>query len=251
MKLPRASLVAFLFLEILPGHIALARATSAVSEPDVSIPFELRHNFLIVVKGRIGSLEDLKFIVDTGSSKTVVSESIAAQLKLPRQPATTVVVRKRLRLQYSVFPDVQIGSLKAVRRQLLVADLQKVSEFGAHVDAILGLDLLSRCKVLEIDYAVREIYFLKPCAASDDVRTSVNSFFVLATLEGRPIHLQIDTGMQGVFLFEERLRAHVKSWESTDRVAAFMGSSRIEQVRLPSLWLGSVQMTAPRIRQAR
>ena len=29
-----------------------------------------------------------------------------------------------------------------------------------------------------------------------------------------------------------------------DRVAAFMGSSRIEQVRLPSLWLGSVQMTA-------
>jgi hypothetical protein len=128
---------------------------------------------------------------------------------------------------------------------MLVADLEKVSEFGATVDAILGLDLLSRCKAVEIDYAAREIHFVKPCAASDDVRTSVNSFFVLATLEGRPIHLQIDTGMQGIFLFEEQLRSRVKTWKSTHRVSGFMGSSRIEQVRLPSLWLGPVHVSAP------
>jgi predicted aspartyl protease len=62
-----------------------------------------------------------------------------------------------------------------------------------------------------------------------------NAFFVPATLEGRSIRLLVDTGMQGVVLFEDRLRSHVGKWEGTEKVSALMGSSRIEQVRLPSL----------------
>ena len=241
------SLVPVLLLQTVNGQTSSVQANmpSGGSEVLDPVPFQLRHDFLVVVGGRIGSFEHLKFIVDTGASRTVVSARFATQLKLRRQPASTIAVGRRLKLEYAMFPEVQVGQLAAVNRQMLVGDLEKISEFGVGVDAILGMDILGRCRALEIDYAAQQLRFVKPCTQPNQQHAATNYFFVLATLEGRPIHLQVDTGMQGIFLFEKQLRSHVKNWESKDPVAVFMGSSRLEQVHLPSLWLGPVQVSAP------
>src|SRR5215472_17814717 len=46
------------------------------------IPFELQNGYLIVVRGSIGKLKNLSFVVDTGSSRTIVDERIARKLHL-------------------------------------------------------------------------------------------------------------------------------------------------------------------------
>jgi hypothetical protein len=131
-----------------------------------------------------------------------------------------------------------------VNRRLMVGDLAKISQFAPNVDAIVGLDILSRCRAWEIDYAARELNFLEPQTASAEGRP-FNAFFVPGILEGRSIRLLVDTGMQGLVLFESRLRSHVGRWKNSERVSAWMGSSKMEQVRLSSLFLGPLQVTAP------
>jgi predicted aspartyl protease len=240
-------LLVCVFFQIVPVRHAFAQAEPHILPPysTISMPFDLREDFLIVVEGRIGPIEHLRFILDTGSSRTIVSQKIADQFTLSRQPALLIALGNKRKLESAIFPEVQIGPLRVLNQPMIVGNLAKVSEFATNVDAILGLDILSRCKALEIDYAAREVRFVNPHSASDEGHASVNAFFVPATLERRSIRLLVDTGMQGVVLFEGRLRSHVGKWESTEKVSALMGSSRIQQVRLPSLWLGPFQINAP------
>jgi predicted aspartyl protease len=206
--------------------------------------FDLRDGFLLVVEGRIGPIEHLRFILDSGSTRTIVSQKIADQLTLSRQPADMDALGKNLKLNSAVFAEVQLGPVQVVNRRLMVGDLAKISQFAPNVDAIVGLDILSRCRAWEIDYAARELNFLEPQAASAEGRP-FNAFFVPGILEGRSIRLLVDTGMQGLVLFESRLRSHVGRWKNSERVSAWMGSSKMEQVRLSSLFLGPLQVTAP------
>ena len=45
-----------------------------------AIPFQLEGGFLIEVEGRIGQLEGLKFILDTGATHSVIDRRIADRL---------------------------------------------------------------------------------------------------------------------------------------------------------------------------
>jgi predicted aspartyl protease len=55
-------------------------STSAVYE----VPFELRGGFLVVFEGRIAHLQNLKFVLDTGASYSVVDRKVAQRLSLRR-----------------------------------------------------------------------------------------------------------------------------------------------------------------------
>jgi len=243
----------------LPACSIAAEARDLVeSRHNLSLPFELRHDFLIVVKGRIGNLEPLRFIVDTGSTRTVVSRKVAARFGLPRGLASSIVMNARVNLESAMFSETQIGPLQVINHWMLVGDLEKLSDFGTGIDAILGLDILGRCKAIEIDYAAREIRFTSPWPASGSGRESTDAprggvvgggagvpFFVPATLQGRMIRLLVDTGVQGIVLSEDRLLAHVGKWKTEETIPARMGFLRIAQVRLPSLWIDSFQIVAP------
>jgi hypothetical protein len=47
-----------------------------------SIPIKVKDGYLVVAKGSIGSLDNLTFIVDTGTSRTLMDSRIAKQLQL-------------------------------------------------------------------------------------------------------------------------------------------------------------------------
>jgi len=243
----------------LPACSIAAEARDLVeSRHNLSLPFELRHDFLIVVKGRIGNLEPLRFIVDTGSTRTMVSRKVAARFGLPRGLASSIGMNARVNLESAMFSETQIGPLQVINHWMLVGDLEKLSDFGTGIDAILGLDILGRCKAIEIDYAAREIRFTSPWPASGSGRESTDAprggvvgggagvpFFVPATLQGRMIRLLVDTGVQGIVLSEDRLLAHVGKWKTEETIPARMGFLRIAQVRLRSLWIDSFQIVAP------
>jgi predicted aspartyl protease len=214
------------------GFIAKAEASKVRT-------FELRESFLIVVDGRIGPLEHLKFILDTGASHTVVSRKIADQLALLREAGSVVNFQKKVPVEWARFPEVQVGPIVAADARMMVADLNQYSEFAKDIDAVVGLDLLSRCQRLQIDYEAKRIVFEARNGTSQAPPFEAKGIFVTLMLQDQPVQLLVDTGFQEIALFEERLRPRMRGVEVQQLGHARMGSLVGDAVRLPGLRLGS------------
>jgi predicted aspartyl protease len=231
---------------LLLAHESDARAATPGIEQNTSasIPFDLRDGFLIVVDGRIGAMEHLKFIVDTGASHTVVSQAIANRLSLARRPGAVIDFQRKVPVEWARFPEIQIGPVVATDTRMMVGDLARYSEFAHDVDAIVGLDLLSRCERLQIDYEARVVRFEKRDTFSGHRRSESNGLLISVTLQNQPMHLLIDTGFQGIALFERRVHARVQRLTVRDRAVAQVGALIGEEVRLPELRVGHEQTNA-------
>jgi predicted aspartyl protease len=227
---------------------------SAIQRGSSAAPFNLRAGFLIVVDGRIGTLQHLKFIVDTGASRTIVSQEIASRLGLAREPGTVIHFQNKLPVEWARFPEVQVGPIVAKNVPMMVGDLPRYSEFAHDIDAIIGLDLLGRCKSLQIDYVAGRVAF-KTCAAPPDPALPASrGIFVTLMLEDQPIHLLLDTGFAGIAVFEKRLRAGLQELNVRDQTqpqyrpkdtVVKIGSLIGEEVRLPGLRIGPDSTTSP------
>lgn len=136
---------------------ALASAATAQERSGDVVPFDLRSS-VIFVKGSIGDVDDLNFIVDTGASVTVVKPATARKLGLVKQGD-----RLGGLLAAPTFKTVEsIGSGKAIVRDLPVAvmnvpqaDLPLFLQ-GISYDGILGYNYLSQF-VVTIDYKKRTL----------------------------------------------------------------------------------------------
>jgi len=122
-------------------------------------PFELGFDFLVIVQGRIGEIDGLKFIVDTGSSDTVIDENVARRLRLPRRPGKVTSFDRDIPVSRTEIGELRAGPIRAARANVIVAKLKDYTEFAQGVDGIIGLDLLSRGNKLSIDYERRVVSF--------------------------------------------------------------------------------------------
>ena len=222
----------------LPGAIA-GPVTSNVEA------FDLREGFLIVVDGRIGPLEHLKFILDTGASHTVVSRKIADRLALSREPGSVINFQRKLPMEWARFPEVQVGPVVATDARMMVADLNQYSEFTKGIDAIAGLDLLSRCQRVQIDYQAKLIGFQARSGASQVPLFQAKGILVTVMLQDQPVHLLVDTGFQEIALFEERLGPRMRGVDVQQVAPVKIGSLVGDVVRFPELKLGPVGPNSP------
>ena len=218
-----------------------ASLAGAIAGPETSNEkaFELREGFLIVVDGRIGPLEHLKFILDTGASHTVVSRKIADQLVVLREPGSVINFQRKLPVEWARFPEVQVGPVVATDARMMVADLNQYSEFTKGIDVIAGLDLLSRCQRLQIDYQAKLIAFQARNSASQVPLFQAKGILVTVMLQDQPVRLLVDTGFQEIALFEERLGSRMHGVDVRQLGQAQIGSLVGDAVRLPGLHLGS------------
>jgi hypothetical protein len=122
---------------------------------------------------------------------------------------------------------------------MMVADLTQYSEFTKDVDAVAGLDLLSRCQRLRIDYEARYITFQGRSGAAQAPLFRAQGVFVTLMLQDEPVHLLVDTGFQEIALFRERLGRRINGVDVQQLGQAQMGSLVGDAVRLPALHVGS------------
>jgi predicted aspartyl protease len=176
-----------------------------------AVPFELTAGFLITVKGSIGKLDGLSFILDTGTQTSVVDRRIADRLRVPRHRARVFSFQKYVLVERAEFPEVQFGPVKAMRVLLSVADLGKISEFSGHADAIIGMDLLSMSKIFRIDYNSGTVWFLLRETTTVDTLQPQHprGLIIPLMVQGQTVHLLVDTGLKGILLYEDRLRKKV------------------------------------------
>ncbi len=233
--------VACLSLFFVPALHADDQPVRSENEPDSRLPFRLSSGYLIEVEGRIGDHSHLKFILDTGASISLVDQRIAQKLKLNAHPAESFNFDRKLQWETATLPELQFGPIRAANVAVLVGNLAGYSEFAGKADAIIGMDLL-KLSNLTIDFDSGHLVFdlTEPgtyLAGGDPMEKCL---IVELQVQGRPVHLIVDTGLQGMLLYEERLRKSVPGLRTAGTLtnATMGGRVQVKQATLPDVRFG-------------
>lgn len=185
-----------------------AEQFSTATPPE--LPFRLSSGFLIEVTGRVAAQGSLKFLLDTGSTISIVDSRIANQIKLPRRPAESLGFGKIVTWEVATVPEVQFGQIKARNVQMLVGNLPEFSAYAKGVDAVIGMDLL-KLTDFSIDYDAKKIIFHSSQREYSGPASEPFLDFVILELlvQGHPVRLIVDSGFPGLLLYDERLRRQV------------------------------------------
>src|SRR5580658_8530796 len=172
--------------------------------PGFPLPFDLVSNFEVVVHGQIGELDGLRFILDTGSSYSMIDRRVADRMRLHRHPGKVFNFDHNLAIEWADAPDVVIGPLRVAGISLMVARLADISEFADSADGIIGLDVLSRANKIGIDYERKRISFEldEECGSKP---SAVKAVIVTVAIQGVPMRLWVDTGLRDMLLYKDRI----------------------------------------------
>jgi predicted aspartyl protease len=226
--------------------------TLAVASPltanESILPFILHRGFSIVVRGSIGGLKGLNFIIDTGAVPSVVDRRLSHRLGLPEQADQVSVFARTVPAQRVVLPHVDVGPVHAAGVEALVQDLSFIERMlGVRIDALIGLDVLGR-RSFSIDYASGCLRFdTLPDAAEVWANMAEGHSFaaVEIDLNGVPTRLMVDTGVKHLILFEGRVQGRFAS----DRIQSVRLSSNIagtvglKEVQTPRVIMGQTPLT--------
>ena len=228
-----------LFLgEPLRAQEALSVATPLERE----LSFRWSHGFLIVVEGQIGSLEKLNLILDTGATRSMISRKLADRLRLDRHASQVLNFNRTVSVELAIAPVLRIGPIYKTNVQILVGDLFRFSKFADNVDGIIGMDLLDGNN-FTVDFTARKVVFnaVVPIATIRGAKSQLNCMTVTIEIQRHPVTLILDTGVQGILLFERRLYARVPALRTTSpsAEASIGGSMRARQVTVLDVHVGT------------
>ena len=178
------------------------------------IPFHLASGYLIVVEGTIGNSEHLKFVIDTGTTRTCIDRQLARQLGLSLEPHTVLRFDRMVRLNSTHLPSLTLGPLRAENFAINVADLSHVGRSATKVAGIVGLDLLESFP-FQIDYEQMEIGFGPiPSLAESAAMDSVPWLPVVSLgFNHSKSRMLVDTGALHIVLYYEKLQGPTYNWK--------------------------------------
>lgn len=213
---------------------------------EATVRFNLYKDYLIVVHGSVGPLKGLNFLLDTGTSPTILDERVASKLQLEEEPASISSLEGSLRGEMATVPSLEFGPMRRENFPVLVRDL---SFFGrslpVRIDAVIGLDVLGKNSFL-VDYRARQIEFgpHSPMPISIPFRDITGLAVIEVELNHSPVRLLVDTGASALILFEARLSVSVPSLSTgaVRRVTNMVGQIESRPVQLNSLKLGDEEL---------
>jgi predicted aspartyl protease len=241
---------------LLVGHIgvSLAQGTAASWARDFpgydlgsSIPFDLQAGFLIVVPGRIGEQSGLRFILDTGATRSFLDRQVAGHIG----PGTRNAVRsveffnfsRTMKFEEAVVGEFQVGPLRSANARMEVTRLADYSELARDSDGIVGLDLLRTSGKLLIDYEGRKVWFSHNLGATGGV-SAPQAFRIRIDIQGVQMRLVVDTGFVGIAVYEDRLRRRLRHLRLEGAFSPVeLGQLHTTRVRLPGVSIGGAAET--------
>ena len=224
---------------LLTQHVQ-AQGLSSSTESS-TIPFDLVSSFLVVVDGQIGNLKGLRFILDTGATHSVLDRKVADRLGLQRHAGKVMNIDNYIPVEWSNIQDLRVGPMRVQAVRVMVVKLAEYSKLAKNADGIIGLDLLSRSKKFTIDYDSRTVS-LQLMEAGTPERSASKCFVIPVIVQGIPIHLVIDTGLQGILLYGNRLRKRLPKMKIDGKSTNVpMGRLRVKQVRLPGVRIADAE----------
>ena len=218
-----------------------SRFAAPNNNPDMSVPVEIdRHGGVFVDVG-VNDSGPYRFIVDTGSSRSIVSETLARELRASVVAKSEMVTSAGSEWAVVVRLDsVSLATARQLNILALVLPDTRVSQFGPGVRGLLAQDFLSRF-TYTLDYGHARMHSAAPvsCDAPEAVRlVSAEGRFVLPGVEtdGEMLRLVPDSGAEAPVLFRRRI-----SGKTSTRVI----SVRVGPVRLKDLVARIVERIDP------
>lgn len=204
---PFAPVAALAAVLLVAGCVSTPSPTGTrVSDRGVVLPAQIRGNALIIAaKGPHGS--PYHFLVDTGSSRTLVSPELAQALAAKGPPPHPGQVEVRSAdgsttlLPAAILGRLNLGGARFDYVPVLVYDCSTLSEeLGEHIDGILGFSLF-RDTVLTLDYPHARVVITAPrpepltqASAVLAMNPSSNIPIVTLRIADRQIYAIIDSG---------------------------------------------------------
>jgi hypothetical protein len=170
-------------------------------------PFELRENAIIVSADAGG--EAFRFLLDTGASRSVVSERLATRVGTPHPSRTLMVTPVGQVVRPSAAVWLRLGSGTPMQVIATVAVDEDLAQTGIAVDGIIGQDVLSSL-VYTIDYACRVIWWAGvDTRPADRLQLEFADGRALVTIPPQQgleqaLRLIPDTGADALVLFKRR-----------------------------------------------
>jgi Aspartyl protease len=150
-------------------------------------------------------LSGLKFILDTGTTHSVLDTKLADKLALPRQDGTVLNFDRHVKIGWSNVPELQIGSLRIRNLRMMVASLGESSEFADAIDGIIGLDMLRLCQSVRINFDEKLLTLRIGQASNEAELDKTQALVVHLNVQGRQLCLILDTGLRDIVLFKDRI----------------------------------------------
>jgi predicted aspartyl protease len=205
------------------------------------LPFRLASGYLIQVEGRIDTRNNLKFILDTGASITIVDQRIADQLKLDRHPSQSFNFDRVLNWDAATLPELQFGPVHATDIAVFIGHLADYSEFAKNADGIIGMDLLKFTN-FSIDFDTGKIMFypLEQKVSVVPGNPLLQCPVLEVQVQGHSVRLILDSGLSGIILYEERLRKQIPRLRIAGHVADVTMGGRVQakQATIPDVLVG-------------
>lgn len=213
----------------------------------VEMPFQLQRGYIVLAPGAIGEARGLEFLVDTGAVPSVVDRRIAERLRLTGSADRLSVFQENVEAQRVVLPVLQFGPIRAESVPVLVRDLSFIEhDFGIRVDAMIGLDVLSRSSFI-IDYRSKKIYFGPEEAAETDIPFRPGRPYIVVEMQilTRSVRLLLDTGAKDLVLFESRVRDCLAGMRILGKKASsnLSGEVVLKRVQLSATRLGLTELS--------
>lgn len=206
--LRRLSLYIFLSFVALLSASAKDRPAS-LRNMNGAVRFDLYRGYLMVARGSVGSLKGLNFLIDTGTSTTLVDARIAGKLKVNGDPQEVNIMffKGGAEAAQAHVPSIDLGPVRKNDVPVLVRDLSMFEDgLPVRIDAVIGLDVLS-WSPFEVDYRDRKIYFGELPRLPISIPLNMEDGLALVDVEVNhtPAHLIIDTGTPALLIFGARI----------------------------------------------
>lgn len=202
--------------------------TSGLSAEAI-VPFHLHRGHMIAVKCSLAGLGEVLAIIDTGASETVLDIELARKLRLDLEPDSATFISRQAKVWAVSIPVLELGPIRADHLQGIAADLSSLTDdLGFRPQVVIGMDVLRRSSFL-IDYQSHRLVFfqapqfqgpapqlahqarLLPSVSTQSAAQSVTSdasrrFAVIeASIAGKTVRLQVDSGFEGLLVYGSQL----------------------------------------------
>ena len=214
---------------------------------DGVLRFELYRGYLMVARGSVGPLKGLHFLIDTGTSTTLIDSRIARRLNLQGLPEEVNIMffNGGAGAMKAKVPSIVLGPVHRNHVSVLVQDLAIFDDaLPVHIDAVIGLDVLGGSP-FQVDFRRSRIYFGELPHLPISIPLSVQDGLAMvdAEVNHTTAHLLIDTGTPTLLIFAARIPkaiAGIKLHKPRKNSNACSGVER-KEVHLPRFQLGEAE----------
>jgi predicted aspartyl protease len=226
--------------------MVMAAALAGGNAP-AGVSFVLDGRGSVIVPVTVGTFHDLRFLLDTGSTRTVVSEAVAQQLGLRPIARTEVITTAGASMAVVVALPAICLATHCADDALAIVTPKHALEFGSgQLDGILGSDVLSRD--FTIDYQRRRFEWDGGTDAQrrdDRLPLSVEDGRAIVTTpqsRGRSLRLVADSGANAFVFFDSEIVRALSTVSSLNRftLQTLGGTGRTQSVVIPLLRVGGV-----------